>query len=103
MLQAGHFIPEDVLLGANPHIAHHFEIAGQCLVAIDIDLARIGLQEAADHLDGGGFASPVGSQQAKDLALLHTQADIIHRFECAEGFADISNFKAGIVQGIFFF
>ncbi len=83
-----------------PTVRMHLEIARSDRFALDADPAGVRFEQTADHLDGGGLAGAVGTQQAEDLALLHRQADILHGFQVAEGFAEVADFKAGIVQGM---
>ena len=51
------------------------------IVAVDAGGAAGGLEQGAQHADGGGLSGAIGAQQAKDLALLDLQADPIHRGE----------------------
>ncbi len=43
-------------------------------------------QEAGQHADGGCFARPVGTEEAKDFAGAHVKADPVHSGETAEAF-----------------
>ena len=50
---------------------------GLHVVAADLDRAGGGLQQADDHLDGRGLPGAVGAQEAKDLAAVDFEADIV--------------------------
>jgi hypothetical protein len=48
-------------------------------------LARIGLEQPADHADGSRLAAAVRAEEAVDLALAHLQREIDHHVLVAEG------------------
>ena len=43
-----------------------------------------GLQQPADHLDGGGLPGPVGSEEPVDLSRCHLKADAVDRHALPE-------------------
>jgi hypothetical protein len=45
---------------------------------------RAGVEDAAQHADGGGLAGAVGAEDAEDLAALDGEAHVAHRHELAE-------------------
>ena len=45
-----------------------------------------GARQAAQHAEGGGFARPVGTEQAEDTARLHLETDVVRRHEISETF-----------------
>ena len=51
----------------------------QDVVALHQDLALRGGQIPGHHIHGGGFPGAVGPQEAKDLAVLHREAQVVHR------------------------
>ena len=44
--------------------------------------------QAADHVDGGRLAGPVGPEKAEDLPALNLQAEVVDGGEGAESFGD---------------
>src|SRR5258708_35096985 len=57
------------------------------IVAHELHLAAGRGGEAADQVDGGGLARAVGSEQAKDLALLDREGEVVHCLQDRERFA----------------
>ena len=53
-------------------------------------LARSGLEQAAQHLEGSGFAGAIGPKQAEDFTLLHFEADVVGGREFAEALGEIA-------------
>ena len=47
-------------------------------------LAAGGQQQPVEHADGGGFARPVGPQEAENLPPVDLKADVVHRLEIPE-------------------
>lgn len=54
----------------------------------DATFAAGWFQQAAEHLEGGGFASAVRAEQAEDLAAANIKADIVGSGEIAEAFGE---------------
>mmetsp|Transcript_16754 Transcript_16754/g.57189 ORF Transcript_16754/g.57189 Transcript_16754/m.57189 type:complete len:745 (-) Transcript_16754:3551-5785(-) len=52
--------------------------AATCLAALDVRVTRGGLELAREHLEGGGLAGTVDTQQAETLALGDTDAHAAH-------------------------
>ena len=60
-------------LGLGGHVvAHHRAVAAA------------GIEDSAQHADGGRLAGAVGAQHAEDLTAVHAQRDVLHRDEVAE-------------------
>src|SRR4030065_2961202 len=57
---------------------------GRAIVAGHRAPARRGRQQAGEHLDGGGLARAVGSEETEYLAAPHLEAHLVHRHEVAE-------------------
>ena len=49
-----------------------------------------GIEQAAQHLDGGGFARAVGAEQAVDFAVLHFHVEVSDRGERSELLGEIA-------------
>ena len=61
------------------------------IVAHHADAAAAGLDEPGNNVDQRGLARAVGSEQAKELALLDVERHAIERVKGAERLADIGN------------
>ncbi len=48
-----------------------------------------GTRQPGKNADEGGFAGPVGAQQAKEFTFLDVQADILQRMETAPGGGEV--------------
>ena len=57
------------------------------------DVAGLGLQQAGNGLQGGGFASTVGTDQGDDLALIHLEGDVLDGVDVAVIDVDVINFQ----------
>ena len=57
--------------------------------AVDRDAARIGRDQAHDHVEAGGLARAVGTQQADDLAAAQVQADVLHHLAALERLGEV--------------
>ncbi|GBC91265.1 hypothetical protein HRbin14_02029 [bacterium HR14] len=60
----------------------------------DIDAVQRGgsrswLQQGRQHLDGGGFARPVRTDEAEHIARHQLKRDIFHRYQVAKLFAQV--------------
>ena len=54
--------------------------------------ARSGLQQAAQHANGGGFARAVRAQESEDFAAADVEIDMIHGDEIAEALHQVVDF-----------
>ena len=63
-------------------------------MAIHFDAAGIGRDQARDHVEAGGLAGAVGTQQADNLAALDRQADGSHHRTLFVAFADAGHDQA---------
>ena len=61
---------------AQPRAAVHRQPGD--VMAIELDGAVIGADEAGDHVKKGGLAGAIGTQQADHFAALQGQADAAH-------------------------
>ena len=61
-------------------------------------LAFVGLKQAGDDFDGGGFAGAVGADVADDLAGLETEADVLDGGNAAIAFGERFDFKHGVTS-----
>jgi hypothetical protein len=50
-----------------------------------MDFPAVGLFQATDHPEGGGFATAAGTEQSKELALADLEIDVIDRDHAVEG------------------
>ena len=62
-------------------------------MAVDLDGAGIGRDQAGDHVEAGGLAGAVGAEQADHLAALERQADRTHHRALVEALADAGDDK----------
>ena len=60
-------------------------------MAVDADGPAGGRENCGEHLDGGGFAGPVGTEEAEDLSLRHGKGDVIDGGDVAEGLDQVAN------------
>ena len=65
----------------------------QQLLAIPLNGARLGLDQAGDGAQSGGFAGAVGPDEGDDFAVGHLQADAAQGLDSAVGHMEIFNFK----------
>ena len=71
------------------HVAHALLVGDRVALdglAVEQDLAGGGLDQAGDHLHGGGFAGAVRSQVAGDLAGARREADVVDGGDAEEAF-----------------
>src|ERR1700757_2309535 len=54
--------------------------------SVDAGFTVARLQQAAQHLEGGGLSRSIRSKQSEDLASLHRKRDTISRHEVSESF-----------------
>ena len=69
-----------------------FEIAAHVL-AVEKDVARGGLQQTGEHLDGGALPGAVGSEVAENFAGLDLEADAIHRGHASVVLGKLADFE----------
>ncbi len=58
------------------------------VVAVELDAAAIGRDQAGDHVEHGGLAGAVGPEQADRLAAPHIEADALHHLAADEALLD---------------
>jgi hypothetical protein len=57
---------------------------GGDVLAIEVDRAVVGRDQAGDHVETGGLAGAVGAQQAGHLAAAQGETDVPHHLAAAE-------------------
>ena len=62
-------------------------------LAVDQNVALVGLIDAVQHLEQRGLAGAVLADEADDLALVDGEADIVQRLHAGEGFRDVADFE----------
>ena len=82
----------DILEGARDAQPGHVvgRAAGDVL-AVENDPPAAGFIEAADQIEDGGLAGPVGAHQGEYFAGFHVEADAVHGFHATEGDGQILN------------
>jgi len=55
------------------------------------DLAGVGGDQPEDHVQGGGLAGAVGTEQADDLARADPEADAVHGGDRPEALGDVAD------------
>ena len=96
VLEAGEM---GVDLGFLGDVAEMGAEGGEVLVDVaagEEDFAAGGLDEADDHLNGGGFAGAVGPEVAEDVAGGEGEADVFDGGDGTVGFGDVSEFEHGV-------
>ena len=58
--------------------------------------AGIGIAQALQDLDGGGFASAIGAEQAKDFTFVNSEAEAAHGLHIAVVLHEIFYLQNGI-------
>lgn len=91
VFQHAHFIEQpQVLEGAgNAGLRHFVDRLGLIALARQAELARVGAIQAGDQVEAGGLTGAVRPNQAVDFPLADAHADVIHRRQAAEAFADM--------------
>src|SRR5439155_24941476 len=93
VVEHGHALEQgDVLEGARE--AERRDAArreGRDVLALDDDPARVGVVEAADHVEHGRLAGAVGPDHREDLALLDIEAHLRHGLDAAERLRDLAD------------
>ena len=67
---------------AEPRALIHRQLGD--VVAVELDRAAIGLDQAGDHVEHGGLAGAVRAEQADRFAAAHIDADAAHHLAAAE-------------------
>ena len=62
-------------------------------LSIKNDLPFIGIKDAGDHSDQGGFTGAVGPKQTEYLSFFNGKANIIHCFLRSEIFSQVIQFQ----------
>jgi len=62
---------------------------------LEEDLALIGLEEAGDDFDGGGFAGAVGTDVPDDFAGTNAEADFVDGWEATVAFGERFDLEHG--------
>lgn len=62
---------------------------------IDQHAALIGAHQADDHVETGGLAGAIGTEQADDLAAFDAQADVTHDLAALVAFRQVLGFENG--------
>lgn len=65
------------------------------IVLIDQDTPLIGTDQADDHVETGGLACAVGTEQADDLAALDGEADVADDLAALVAFGQMLGFEGG--------
>ncbi|MNQ58303.1 hypothetical protein D3C85_724980 [compost metagenome] len=68
------------------------------LFAVQPDRAAVGRDQAGDHVEAGGLARPVGTEQAADLAALDGQGHVLDHLTLAEAAGDVLDAQAGVAR-----
>ena len=103
------FIAEHDVFGDGKHgdqhevLVHHADALGDGIVriehrtglAVDENLAAIGLVEAVEHVHQRGLARAVFAQQGVNLALFQSQIDVVVGEHARESLGDAACFKSG--------
>src|SRR5690606_14604491 len=63
------------------------------ILAVDQDVALVGLDQADDHVETGGLAGAVGAEQADYLAAVDRQGDILHDLAGLIGLGQMAGFR----------
>ena len=63
----------------------------QQALAVEVELARVGLVEPRDHVEERRLAGAVRADQPDDLALLDVERDVVDRDDAAEAAGDVAD------------
>lgn len=69
--------------------------------SVQKDLARIRLQQAAQHIYGGRLACTIWSQQSEDLAVINLQVEVVHGNQAAIVLGDGFGLKNNVFHGLY--
>ena len=83
-----HVTEEGVVLEDEADFSLAHVLAGYVL-AVEQDLAAVGVFQPGDDAQQGGFAAAGGAQQGDELAGGHFEADVLQGVEAAEVFVDV--------------
>ncbi len=96
---AGQLFVEEGAIGDIAGAPFALERGAGEIMAADGHRAGRWLQQAGQHLDGGGLAGAVGAEEAVDFAGRNRQADIVDGGEAAEVFAELMKVEHGGSHG----
>ena len=66
------------------------------VVAVELDAAAVGVDQAGDHVEHRGLAGAVRAEQADRLAAPHVERDALHHHAAAEAFLDAVGGEIGV-------
>ena len=89
ILADGQIIPVGELLGHIADMALDLRAVAPDVIAQAGPAARVGLEQAAHHADGGGFPAAVRAEEPEDFAAPHLQGNILHDVLVAEMFVQL--------------
>lgn len=91
VFQHAHFVEQpQVLEGASDAGLRHFiDRTGPVALALQAKFALVGAIQTGDQIEAGGFTGAVRPDQAVDFSTADAHADVIHRRQAAEAFADV--------------
>src|SRR5262249_32788790 len=93
VLVGGQLIVDRQLLRHDADQAAHLAIARPDALSLKADLARGCLQQTGKDRQQCGLASPIGTEQAKDLAWENLEADPVQSHEAAVLLANLVDFQ----------
>src|SRR5476649_1407890 len=68
-------------------------------MTVKLDTARVGFDEAGDHIEDGGLAGAVGAEQADGLAATDIEAGTLHHLFVAETLLDSVHGEIALLDG----
>ena len=68
------------------------------VVAVELDMPAIGLDQPGDHVEHGGLAGAVGPEQSDGLAAPHVEARAAYHLAPAEAFLDAVGREIGVAH-----
>src|SRR6185437_11373307 len=66
------------------------------VVTVELDAAAIRLDQPRDHVEDGGLAGAVGTEQSDRFAAAHVERDALHHHAAAETFLDAVRGEIGV-------
>ncbi len=70
------------------------------LVAVELDAATVGGDQARDHVEHRGLAGAIGAEQADRLAPPHIKRDALHHGTAAEAFFHAMRGEIAMADGL---
>src|SRR3984957_17363765 len=101
ILRAGQPSEEGHAFGDDADLALHFDGVGGEIEAEDFDASRGRGEQASEHLDSGGFAGAVRSEEAEELPRGDAQAYILYGGEGAEAARQTLGGDGGRIHVVF--